>query len=134
MYEMFSHNIPKCENIFCRLLENQHRHLIDAVMYIKNDINFTCYPFMPSYSLTMPKSQGQTLSKVIIWFDSDKLSKGLGCAALSRIRCRSDLILIIPIKEVHVKPVIRRFSILYTWYGGRELPFAMKLYLKFFSQ
>ena len=54
------------------------------VTYIKNDINFTCYPFMPSYSLTMLKSQGQTLNKV--WFDSDKISEGLGYVALSRIR------------------------------------------------
>ena len=92
--------------IFVRLPDQKVINVY-LVTYIKNDINFTCYPFMPSYSLTMLKSQGQTLNKVIIWFDSDKVSEGLGYVALSRIRRRSDLIVITPIKEVHVKPVMR---------------------------
>ena len=92
--------------IFLRLPDEKIINVY-PVTYIKNDVNFTCYPFMPSYSLTMLKSQGQTLKKVIIWFDSNKVGEGLGYVALSRIRRRSDLILITAIKEVHVKPVLR---------------------------
>ena len=94
--------------IFVRLSDQKVINVY-PVTYIKNDINFTCYPFMPSYSLTMLKSRGQTLNKVIIWFDIDKVSEGLGYVALSRIRRRSDLIVITPIKELHVKPVMRGF-------------------------
>ena len=41
----------------------------------------------------------------IFRFDSNKVGEGLVYVALSRIRRRSDLILITTIKEVRVKPV-----------------------------
>ena len=67
-----------------------------------------CY--VPCYALTMLKSQGPTLSKVIICFDSNKVGEGLGYVALSRIRHRNDLILITPMKEIHIKPVKREIQ------------------------
>ena len=57
--------------IFLRLPDE--KIIVYPVTYIKNDVNFTCYPFMPSYSLTMLKSQEQTLKKIIIWFDSNNV-------------------------------------------------------------
>ena len=43
----------------------------------------TCYPFVPSYALTMTKSQGQNLKKVLLWFDSPKCAPGCVYMVLS---------------------------------------------------
>ena len=76
------------------------------VTYIdKHNKSFNCYPFTPSYAITIAKSQGQTLDEVILWFDIDKLPPGFGYVALSRIRTRENLFLLTPIRPDHCIPV-----------------------------
>ena len=48
---------------------------------------------MPCYTLTMYKSQGQTLNSVVLWFDSRKVGLGTGYMALLRIRQQKDLLI-----------------------------------------
>lgn len=87
-------------------LPNDKIVTIYPVTYMNNENpKVTCYPFIPSYTLTITKSQGQNLNKVIIWFDSRKVGPGSAYVALSRIRRRTDLILLTPMLENHIKPV-----------------------------
>ena len=65
----------------------------------------TCYPFIPSYALTMAKSQGQNLKKVLLWFDSKRCPPGCAYMALSRVSRAEDLHLLTPIKRNQVIPV-----------------------------
>lgn len=60
----------------------------------------TCYPFVPSYALTMTKSQGQNLSEVLLSFDSPKFAPGCAYMALSRVRKLKDLHILTPIKNL----------------------------------
>ena len=70
-----------------------------------NEERRTCNPIMPCYALTMCKSQGQTLNKVIIWFDSAKVGLGTGYMALLRIRRQQDLLIVTRILSAHIRPV-----------------------------
>ncbi len=64
-----------------------------------------CYPIVPSYSITITKSEGMNLSGVIIWFDTTNLPDGSAYVALSRIKRLEDLVLLTPIHRCHIKPV-----------------------------
>ncbi len=66
----------------------------------------TCYPIVPSYALTITKSQGMNLKAVIIWFDSLNVPAGSAYVALSRIETQQNLTLITPMLRQHIKPVI----------------------------
>ena len=65
----------------------------------------TCYPIVPAYALTMTKSLGQNLKKVILWFDTNSAPPGTAYVALSRIKKNDELITITRIKPSHVQPV-----------------------------
>lgn len=45
-----------------------------------------CYPFVPGYAVTICKSQGQQLNKIILWMDSLYVPEGAGYVALSRVQ------------------------------------------------
>ena len=64
-----------------------------------------CYPFMPCYSMTITKSQGQNLQSAIIWFDTINVPKGGAYVALSREKKCDDLTVLTPIKPEHITPV-----------------------------
>lgn len=65
----------------------------------------TYYPFVPGYSLTICKCQGQTLASVIIWFDCDTLGEGSAYVALSRVKTFNDIRFLTPLKSTHFKAV-----------------------------
>ena len=67
----------------------------------------TCYPFVPSYALTMTKSQGQNLKKVLLWFDSPKCAPGCAYMALCRVSKLDDLHLLTGIRRSQVIPITR---------------------------
>lgn len=54
----------------------------------------TCFPFSPSYVMTICKSQGATIQKVILCMDCPYVPAGTGYVALSRVRCAADLDLV----------------------------------------
>ena len=57
----------------------------------KNGQRTTLYPFCPAYATTLCKAQGQTLQKLVVWFDTDNIPPGTAYVALSRVRCRNDI-------------------------------------------
>ena len=65
----------------------------------------TCYPFVPGYSLTICKCQGQTLQSAIVWFDCDRLPEGSGYVALSRVKTLQDIKFLTPQQISHFKAV-----------------------------
>lgn len=70
-----------------------------------NGVRKTVYPFMPSYGLTICKAQGQTLNKLILWFDVDFVPPGTGYVALSRVKRLNDLLLLTKMTSCHIIPV-----------------------------
>ena len=65
----------------------------------------TCYPFVPAYAITICKSQGQTLEKVIVWMDSATAPAGAAYVALSRVRRLTDLYFMTRTYQEQYKPV-----------------------------
>ena len=57
--------------------------------------------------MTITKSQGQNLEKVIVWFDTNSAPPGAAYVALSRIKKNEELITLTPIKSAHVQPVTK---------------------------
>lgn len=66
---------------------------------------FTVYPFMPGYSVTICKAQGQTMEHVVVWFDVDSVPRGSGYVAISRVKRMCDLQFLCPAKSCHFLPV-----------------------------
>ena len=67
--------------------------------------NKTVFPFVPGYSITVCKAQGQTYDEAIIWMDSDFVPKGTGYVALSRVRTMQSIHFMTPLTYEHFKPV-----------------------------
>ncbi len=68
----------------------------------------TVYPFVPAYAMTMCKAQGQTLSKVVLWFDIDTIPAGTAYVALSRVKNRNDIYFLNKLQPKYFTPVTRR--------------------------
>ena len=90
--------------IFLKMPENKIA-LIHPVTSNTENGNVTCYPIRIAYAITMCKSQGQTLSKTILWFDRDNIPPGTGYVALSRVRKMSDISFLTPLKPCYFTPV-----------------------------
>ena len=73
----------------------------------KPHTSVTLYPFVPAYATTMCKAHGQTLSKVVLWFDIDTIPPGTAYVALSRVKKRSDIHFLNKLKPHYFKLVIR---------------------------
>ena len=74
------------------------------VTHMDNDQHITHYPFNPAYAQTITKSQGRNIRHLIIWLDSD-LVPGTGYVGLSRVRTRSSISFLQPIRAHQLKPV-----------------------------
>ena len=115
--------IQSCSEITIHTLDSHQTAIFNQIVQAMNDRNEhysalypmtyfhtvtgrkTCYPFVPSYALTMTKSQGQNLAKVLLWFDSPKCAPGCAYMALSRVRKLQDLHILTPIRRSQVIPV-----------------------------
>lgn len=75
------------------------------VTFYSDDESKTCFPFRVAYAITICKSQGQTLPKVIVWFDKEIIPPGTGYVALSRVRKRADILFLTPLKPNFFIPV-----------------------------
>ena len=69
------------------------------------DILVTKYPFLPGYATTISKVQGQTLSNVILWLDTERTPEGTAYVALSRVHSLNDLHFLVPLTPTHFNPV-----------------------------
>ena len=70
----------------------------------KNNTSITLYPFLPAYATTMCKAQGQTLSKIVLWFDIDNIPPGNAYVALSRVRTSKDIYFLNKLKPQYLRP------------------------------
>ena len=95
-----------CENntIILSLPEGQ-RVFVYPVTRVENDTHTTRYPFSPAYAQTITKSQGRNIRHLIIWLDCDTVPPGTGYVGLSRVRTRSSISLLQPIRAHQLTPV-----------------------------
>ena len=95
-----------CENntIILSLPEGQ-RVFVYPVTHLHNDTHTTRYPFSPAYAQTITKSQGRNIRHLIIWLDCDTVPPGTGYVGLSRVRARSSISLLQPIRAHQLTPV-----------------------------
>ena len=100
-------NVRYMENqtIFIELVTKRIVPIYPITDVNEEQMRNVCYPIVPSYSITITKSEGMNLSGVIIWFDTTNLPDGSAYVALSRIKRLEDLVLLTPIHRCHIKPV-----------------------------
>ena len=72
----------------------------------------TVYPFQPAYATTMCKAQGQTLKKVVLWFDIDAIPPGTAYVALSRVKTQNDILFLNKMVPTFFTPVSRPSQLL----------------------
>ena len=90
--------------IILSLPEGQHV-FVYPVTHVHNDIQTTTYPFSPAYAQTITKSQGRNIRHLITWLDCDTVPPGTGYVGLFRVRARSNISLLQPIKAHQLSPV-----------------------------
>ena len=90
--------------IILSLPEGQ-RVFVYPVTHVHNDTHTTRYPFSPAYAQTITKSQGRNIRHPIIWLDCDTVPPGTGYVGLSRVRARSSISLLQPIRAHQLTPV-----------------------------
>ena len=67
----------------------------------------TLYPFCPAYATTICKAQGQTLDKIVVWFDIDAIPPGTVYVALSRVKSHNDIYFMRKLQPCFFTPVTR---------------------------
>ena len=65
----------------------------------------TTYPFVPAYSVTICKSQGQTLQEVVLWMDAKVVPAGAAYVRLSRVKRLENLYFLTPTTKSQYRPV-----------------------------
>ncbi len=73
----------------------------------KDGISKTVYTFCLAYATTMCKAQGQTLARVVLWFDIDNIPPGTAYVALSRVRRLDDIFFLNRLQTKSFIPVTR---------------------------
>ena len=97
--------IGGCENNTIILSLPEGWVFVYPVTHTDNDVQITRYPFTPAYAQTIIKSQGRNIHHLIIWLDSDVVPPGTGYVGLSRVRTRSSISLLQPIRAHQLWPV-----------------------------
>ena len=77
-------------SIVLHLPEGQ-RVFVYPVTHTVDDRPVTYYPFTPPYAQTITKSQGQNITHLIVWLDSDLVPAGTAYVGLSRVRKRDNI-------------------------------------------
>lgn len=72
---------------------------------VEDGVKVTAYPIAPCYAHTICKSQGKTLPKVAIYFDSNRVPEGSGYVAITRVKRKCDLFFVTAPKVKHFIPV-----------------------------
>ena len=75
-------------------LSNEHIVAVYPVTATVDDHIRMSHPFVPAYTSTICKIQGQNLGKIILWLDTPLVPKGSAYVALSRIQHLKDLFFI----------------------------------------
>lgn len=87
-------------------LPNGHSTFTYPVSMQEEDESWsTSYALIPAYAMTISKSQGATIKKLLLWMDCQSVPKGLGYVALSRVRALEDIAFLTPLCPSHFVPV-----------------------------
>ena len=70
----------------------------------KNQKLVRAFSLAGGYAMTIHKSQGLTLPKAIVYWDSPHVQEGLGYTALSRVRCLKDITFIGSLRKAYFRP------------------------------
>lgn len=99
---------------------------INAVTTKKGNSSNTLYPFCPAYATTMCKAQGQTLRKVVLWFDIDRYysARNSICCIVESQKSKRHLFL------NRLKPHFLSQSQGYLSYYNESIHFSVKRYSK----
>ena len=65
----------------------------------------TAYAMVPAYAMTISKSEGATIEKLLVWMDCSHVPEGLGYVALSRVRALADIAFLTPMTPTQFQPV-----------------------------
>lgn len=63
------------------------------------------YPFTPGYGVTISKTQGATLAKVLLWLDCPAVPPGIAYVGMSRVRKLDDIRFVTRMLSSQVIPV-----------------------------
>ena len=99
------HRIEKA-TVFLKLGNDKSVNVYPVTTILENGKRRTCYPFVPSYAVTICKAQGQTLNSVIVWFDVPRIPAGSAYVALSRVKKSADLLLMTALQTSQFTPVV----------------------------
>ena len=91
--------------LFLKLRNGRIVHIHPVSFQHENNSVKTPMPFMPAYALTIPKAQGQTIDKGLVWLDSPVLVQGGGYVALSRNRKLENIRFMVRILHCQIVPV-----------------------------
>ena len=97
------HTVQNC-TIFLKLT-NEKIVAIYPVTMKRGDFSVTLYPIQAAYATTMCKAQGQTLPKVVLWFDIEHIPPGTAYVALSRVKTLNDILFLNKLKPCYFTPV-----------------------------
>ena len=64
------------------------------------------YALNPAYCMTICKTQGANIKKLIVWFDCPTAPSGMGYVALSRVRQSEDIKILTPIVADQLTPAL----------------------------
>ena len=92
--------------VFLKLPNNKCVNVYPVTTILKNGNRRTCYPFVPSYAVTICKAQRQTLNSAIVWFDVPRIPAGSAYIALSRVKKSADLLLMTALQTSQFTPVV----------------------------
>ena len=64
------------------------------------------YALNPAYCMTICKTQGANIKKLIVWFDCPTVPKGMGYVALSRVHKSEDIKILTPMVADQLTPAL----------------------------
>lgn len=98
--------VEKAQNNTILRLQNEKLLFAHPVSSINDQgVHQVTYPFRPGYGLTICKSQGGTLPKVLLWLDSPVVPKGTAYVGLSRVRKLEDIRFVTRMLRAQITPV-----------------------------
>lgn len=87
-------------------LPNKQRTFTYPVTTQQDDDTWsTAYALMPAYAMTILKSEGATIDKLLVWMDCSHVPEGLGYVALSRVCALADIAFLTPLIRTQFRPV-----------------------------
>lgn len=72
----------------------------------ENEVTRVHYALNPAYAMTICKTQGANIRRLLVWFDCPTVPTGMGYVALSRVRKAADIAILTPIVAEQLTPAL----------------------------